>query len=77
MENKKIFLSDLGKVWGISKKQEKKKELKPRKCFRCGGEMVYIEGTNVYACTGSKKDKQGVERPCMNRILLGTRKDGK
>ena len=66
-------LSDLGKAWGLKEKKQQPKEIKVRKCFRCGGEMRYIEGTNVIVCTGTKKDKDGIEKPCMNRILLGVK----
>lgn len=73
MKKAKVLNSfaDLGKVWGITPKQQK--EPKPRKCFRCGGEMRHIEGTNVFVCTGTKKDKDGKEKQCMNRLIVGNK----
>lgn len=64
-------LSELGVAWGLAPRQHK--EPKPRKCFRCGGEMRHIEGTNVFVCTGTKKDKDGKEKQCMNRLLAGNK----
>ncbi len=64
-------LSDLGEAWGITPKQPK--ESKPRKCFRCGGEMRAVEGTNVFVCTGTKKDKDGKIKQCMNRLIVGVK----
>lgn len=64
-------LAELGKAWGIAPKQAK--EPKPRKCFRCGGEMRHIEGTNVFVCTGTTKGKDGKERQCPNRLIVGAK----
>lgn len=72
MKNVKTLSSfaDLGKTLGLSSRQ---KSPKPRRCFHCGGEMRHIEGTNVFVCTGTKKDKDGKEKQCMNRLLVGVK----
>lgn len=64
-------LEELGKARGIAPKQAK--EPKPRKCFRCGGEMHHIDGTNVFICTGTTKGKDGKEKKCMNRLFVGNK----
>ena len=53
---------DMGISLGV--KEKKARELPPRKCFKCGGEMKQIEGTNVFVCTG--KFKNG--KACNNRV---------
>lgn len=62
---------DLSKACGLPQKQPK--EQKPRKCFRCGGDMRQIDGTNVFLCTGTKKDKDGKEKQCMNRLIVNAK----
>lgn len=64
-------LSCLSKAFNIPEKQPKYP--KSRKCFRCGGNMRHIEGTNVFVCTGTTKNKDGKEKQCMNRLLVGTK----
>ena len=64
-------LADLGNACGVS--THKKAEVKPRKCFVCGGEMRNIPDTNVFLCTGTKKDKDGKEKPCVNRLIVGVK----
>lgn len=61
----KIFKSfaDMGKALGIRKKEN---AIKPRRCFKCGGEMQNIPDTNVFICNGTKKDGS----PCRNRTIL-------
>lgn len=73
MKKAKVLKSftDLGKVWGVAPKQ--KNEPKSRKCFRCGGDMHNIEGTNVFVCTGTTKAKDGKERQCPNRLIVNTK----
>lgn len=58
-------LKDLGKVFGI---KPKKREFSRhgKKCFHCGEDMVYIEGTNVWVCNGKREDGS----PCGNRLIL-------
>lgn len=63
--------ADLGKVWGLAPKQ--KGESKSRKCFRCGGEMRHIDGSNVFVCTGTTKGKDGKEKQCTNRLIVGAK----
>lgn len=58
-------LKDLAGVYGIPTKPAK--PMASRKCFKCGGEMSRIDGTNVMICNGTRKDG----KPCLNRVLLG------
>lgn len=62
---------ELAKAFGFA--PAKPKAPKPRKCFRCGGDMRHIEGTNVFVCTGTKKDKDGKEKQCPNRLIVGVK----
>lgn len=58
-------LKDLAGAFGVPTKPTK--PIAARKCFKCGGEMTHIDGTNVMICNGTRKDG----KPCLNRVLLG------
>lgn len=58
-------LKDLAGAFGVPTKPVK--PMASRKCFKCGGEMTRIDGTNVMICNGTRKDG----KPCLNRVLLG------
>lgn len=64
-------LKDLGEVYNLKPRTHK---LEKRKCFKCGGEMHCIEGTNIFVCTGAKKDESGNVKPCTNRLIVGQKK---
>ncbi len=63
----KTFASfaELGAALNIRRKREEDKPVS-KKCFKCGGDMVQIPGTNVFACLGNgnkpcdEKDKERV-----------------
>ena len=71
----KITVTNLKDRGAAYNKLHKKKVAAPketesdpvRKCFKCGGEMKRIPGTNVYACQGEhmyKNPKTEKEEPC-------------
>lgn len=45
--------ADLGKAFGISRKQRKEK---PFYCRKCGEAMRHVPGTNVFLCAGKLPD---------------------
>ena len=61
------------------------KEVRPKKCRVCGGDMIAITGTNVWVCqnmvekTKSRKNEDGsvteykVTEMCDNRLLTFSR----
>lgn len=70
MANRKVFhsLYAFGCAMGAKRKQNDDRS-PTRKCFRCGGDMRWIEETNVFVCDGETKDK----KPCGNMLILPIR----
>ncbi len=70
-----IFKSfkDVSDALGFQHKEKKSKpkEEKEIKCKICGAPMRKVPGTNLIACTGEVKTKEGGLKPCPNFILLG------
>lgn len=72
MSIKVTNLKDLGAAYnklhrGKQIAAPKEKAPASRKCFKCGGEMVAIPGTNVFTCKGEhmfKNSKNEKEEPC-------------
>lgn len=73
MSIKVTNLKDLGAAYNKLHRGKKPVERKtpaapaPRKCFKCGGEMKHIPGTNIFTCNGEhmfKNPKTGKEEPC-------------
>ena len=62
--------TELGNAVGVKPSQKKAKTEKTIKCKVCGSDMHRIPGTNVIACTGKVKNKEGTEKPCKNFILV-------
>jgi len=52
---------DLGKAFGVSKRQRKSK---PFICKKCGGEMYHVPETNIFLCENEKDGKA-----CGHRVL--------
>lgn len=51
---------------GYAVPEPKETNLKTLKCKKCGGEIRFIRGTNIAACTGTREDG----RPCNYYIVL-------
>jgi len=56
-------------------KPRKARERKVQKCFKCGGDMRFVEDTNIMVCTGDVeiKDKEtGTIKliPCGNTFIF-------
>lgn len=64
--------SDVKSALGFTSKPKEKqpKEEKEIKCRVCGAPMKRISGTNIIACTGEVKTKEGETKPCENYIIL-------
>lgn len=62
----KVFgsLSALGAFFGI--KPEEPEAAHGKSCRKCGGQMRYIPGSNVWVCGNPLKDGKGI---CNNRII--------
>lgn len=54
---------ELGKAFGISKRQRKQK---PFICKKCGGEMYHVPQTNIFLCENKIGDEGKV---CGHRVL--------
>lgn len=53
--------TELGTEMGISTRKPRQAETK--ECFRCGGKMTRVPGTNVFLCQGT------TDNPCKNVAL--------
>jgi len=64
--------ADVQKALGFKSKikNEKPKEEKVIKCRICGAPMKRVPGTNIVACSGEIKNKEGGTEPCKNFILV-------
>lgn len=62
----KVFgsLADFGAAFGI--KPEAPEAAHGKSCRKCGGQMRYIPGSNVWVCGNPLKDGKGI---CNNRII--------
>lgn len=58
----------LGKVSKerIDKNKQKSQREKFCKCKKCGGQMDYISGTNIFVCNCKTFDAKGNEKICGN-----------
>ena len=52
--------AELGAALNIHRKPAEKKSIS-KKCFKCGGDMVQVPGTNVYVC------QENGNKPCDER----------
>lgn len=56
-------LAALGAAFGMKSEE---REVSGKSCRKCGGQMRYIPGSNVWVCGNPLKDGKGI---CNNRII--------